>query len=211
VEPQVLHGRDEIIEPDLTNAAAFLVAGVITGGRVRMYWPSNTTQPGGDILGILQRFGANVEHELKSNSVVVSSSGSLNGCDLDLHSASELTPVVAGLAAFATGTTRIMGVGHIRGHETDRIAAIVSTLRAVGLTAEESATGLVIVGSQHAAPTITQPARDINLGTYADHRIAHLGALLGLRIRGINLVDIATTAKTMPDFPQRWTNMVFDR
>jgi 3-phosphoshikimate 1-carboxyvinyltransferase len=140
----------------------------------------------------------------------------LQGCDVDLHAASELTPVVAGLAAFAAGPTRISGVAHIRGHETDRLAAIVATLRAVGLSAQETPDGLLIGDNSDGTHASVQPQnvpqlRGATLETYADHRIAHLGALLGLRIPGVRLIDVATTAKTMPDFPQRWTNMVASR
>jgi 3-phosphoshikimate 1-carboxyvinyltransferase len=208
VEPRQLAAVDERVEPDLTNAAAFLIAAVITDGAVRMYWPSVTTQPGDEILGILSRFGAHVQRDLATATVTVTGSGMLHGDTLDLSAASELTPVVAGLAAFAKGQTRITGVGHIRGHETDRITAIVSTLRAVGVPAEETDDGLVIGVPVDSYPALMSQLHAADLPTFADHRIAHLAALLGLRIPGVRLIDVATTAKTMPDFPQRWAAMV---
>jgi 3-phosphoshikimate 1-carboxyvinyltransferase len=208
VEPRPLTAVGERVEPDLTNAAAFLIAATITDGTVRTYWPSVTTQPGDEILDILTRFGAHVQRDPATSSVTVTGSGTLHGYDFDLSSASELTPVVAGLAAFAEGQTRITGVGHIRGHETDRITAIVSILRAVGVSAEETEDGLLIGTPLDSNPTNVPQRHGTDLETFADHRIAHLGALLGLRIPGLRLIDVATTAKTMPDFPQRWSAMV---
>jgi 3-phosphoshikimate 1-carboxyvinyltransferase len=197
---------DERLEPDLTNAAAFLIAGVITGGAVEVPdWPRHTTQPGDGIRDVLARFGALTEllpgTTDDSATLRAASIGSLRGVDIDLREASELTPVVAGLAAVATGETRVTGVGHIRGHETDRIAAIVETLRAVGVAADELPDGLVVHGRGVAG------AHAAELKSYGDHRMVHLAALLGLVIPGITVDDTAATAKTMPDFPQRWASM----
>jgi len=208
VRPGPIAAQDELIEPDLTNAAAFLVAGVLSGGSVEVPdWPLATTQPGDHIRAVLDAFGARttVTATARDHAVVrAESAGALRGTHLDLRAASELTPVVAALGAFAEGDTTVCGVGHIRGHETDRIAAIATTLRAVGVAADEAPDGLVI----HGAGTHSPALHGAVLSTFADHRMAHLGALLGLRIPGIALDGIEATAKTLPDFPERWTAMV---
>jgi len=210
VRPGTLRAHDEAIEPDLTNAAAFLVAGVLSRGWTEVPgWPKVTTQPGDAIRGVLRAFGARAGFvddpgQGTGQGVVRASwAGGLRGIDLDLHDASELTPVVAGLAAFAEGVTTIRGVGHIRGHETDRIAAITATLQAVGVSAEPTADGLVVHGAGAGAGV-----HGAHLKTYADHRMAHLGALLGLVVPGVTLDDVGATAKTMPDFAERWAAML---
>jgi 3-phosphoshikimate 1-carboxyvinyltransferase len=200
VSPGPISALNQLIAPDLTNAAAFLAAGVLTAGRVEVLdWPETTNQPGDLIRVIISRFGARVERT--SNGVVALPDRPLTACDIDLSAASELTPVVAALAAFSRGTTRISGIAHIRGHETDRIAAIVNTLRSVGITANELHDGLAITGA-------TKRLTGTMLATYADHRMAHLAALLGLKVPGVLLDDVATTAKTLPQFPEIWSAMV---
>jgi 3-phosphoshikimate 1-carboxyvinyltransferase len=122
--------------------------------------------------------------------------------NLDLGEASELTPVVAALAACANGVSEITGVGHIRRHETDRIAAIITDLGLAGVKAEELPDGLRITGVGESG------FRAAVLQAFGDHRMAQLAAILGLRSPGIGVDDIGATAKTMPDFPQRWAQMV---
>lgn len=203
VEPGEVSALDQRIEPDLSNAAAFLVAGVITGGKVTVPgWPAETTQPGDLIRNVFEKLGAS--SELGPDGLSAWTEDELVGCDLDMHAASELTPAVAALAVFANGVTRITGVGHIRGHETNRIEAIVRELRALGINAEELADGLAIEGV--GASGKLSPTRPFD--TYADHRMVHLGALLALKCEELKVSDPQAAAKTMPDFVQRWEAMV---
>ena len=200
---RVSHGpiraADTRIEPDLTNASVFLAAAAITGGSVTVPgWPARSLQPGAMFLDVVERMGATVTHG--RGSVNVSGDGSLRGVDVDLTTASELTPVVAALGALAEGTTTISGVAHIRGHETDRLAALRTELHRVGCAAEETDDGLRITGSADLRPAI--------LHAYADHRMAHFAALLALRVRGVVIDDIACTSKTMPRFPQDWAGLI---
>ena len=189
---------DEVIEPDLTTAAVFLAAGLVAGGTVSVPgWPETTTQPGVRALDILAQMGGEVCSS--QSSVTVSGTGQISGIDIDLHDTSELTPVVAGLACLAEGPTVIRGVGHIRGHETNRLEALSREITALGGDCRETEDGLII----HPRP--------LNAGifhTYADHRMAHAGALIGLRIDGIELDDVECTSKTMPDFPRTWEGLV---
>ena len=201
VAPGPIAVRDWPIEPDLSNAAVFLAAAAITGGRVTVVgWPEESTQPGTEILSVLAQAGARIEPG--PDGMTVHGPDSLQGIDVDLHDASELTPTVAAVAALAAGPSRIRGVGHIRGHETDRIAALLTELTALGGAVTETPDGLEI----HPAPLRADAARPWR--AYADHRMATAGALVGLAVPGIAIDDIDSTSKTFPDFPAQWAALV---
>lgn len=201
VEPGPIAPLDEMIEPDLTNLATFMAAVGITGGRASFAWPSATTQAGEQILATLQAFGITCDFHpgASTESNVEVSASALVGADVDLREVSELTCTAAALAAVATGPSRIRGVGHIRGHETDRLQALESELRALGAEVTQTDDGLII----EPAPLTGRTFR-----TYADHRMAHAGALIGLVVPGIVLDDVACTTKTLPDFPGMWRQML---
>lgn len=188
------------IDPDLTNAAAFLAAGAVTGGSVTVPgWPTSSLQPGTQFLDVAQRMGCTATHD--GTAVTITGPHRLHGVDVDLHGASELTPVVAALAALAEGTTRITGVAHIRGHETDRLAALASELRKLGVAVVEHHDGLEITGSPRARESV-------ELASYEDHRMAHFAAIVALVTPGISVDDISCVSKTMPDFELRWNRLV---
>jgi 3-phosphoshikimate 1-carboxyvinyltransferase len=198
VSPGEVLALDVAVEPDLSNAAQFLGAALVTGGTVRVpHWPTHTTQAGDHLRGILELFGAAVE--LSRTGLTVRGTGGLHGVDLDLHDASELTPVVAALAALADGPSVIRGVAHIRGHETDRIAALATELNALGAEATETEDGLVIV---------PRPLHAGTFHTYADHRMVMAGALLGLAVPGLVVENPETVGKTLPGFPDLWTGFL---
>lgn len=199
VAPGQIKGIDQRIEPDLTNATVFLAAGGLTGGAVTIAgWPEQTVQPSAEIRQVLASFG--IETRLERAGLTASCSGKLHGADINLSRLSELTPVAAALAVFAEGTTTIRGIGHIRGHETNRIAAICTELSKLSVSVRELDDGLAITGSSpHFASEV--------FSTYADHRMVHLGALLALRIEGLRVANVQAAAKTMPDFQSRWERM----
>jgi 3-phosphoshikimate 1-carboxyvinyltransferase len=200
VSPGAIRPQNVTIEPDLSNAAPFLAAAAITGGTVTIpMWPTRTLQPGDVIRDILQYFGARVG--LESDNLQVQGTDHIHGVDLDLNAAAELTPVVAAVAALADHTSHLRGIGHIRGHETDRLAALETELRRVGCHAHQTDDGLII------HPRIL--GGDL-WRTYADHRMAQAGALLGLVVPEILLDDIGCTSKTMPEFEYLWTKMIKD-
>ncbi len=180
---------------DLSNAGPFLAAALIVGGTVRLQdWPARTTQPGALWEELLPRFGATTY--VHGNDLVVQASGGRwEGVDLDLGRVGELTPTVAALCALATSESTLRGIAHLRGHETDRLAALVTELAKVGVQATETEDGLII------RPGKLRPAA---FATYADHRMATFGALLGLAVPGCTVDDIDCTGKTLPDFPARW-------
>lgn len=193
-----LRGKELTIEPDLSNAAPFLAAAALTGGRVTIpHWPVHSTQPGALLVDILTEMGARVTR--RSGVLSVSGTGEIRGVDLDLSAASELTPSLFALAAFADSPSTLHGIGHIRGHETDRIAALVGNLRALGGKAEELEDGIRITPA---------PLRGGLWRAHHDHRMATAGAIIGLRVPGVEVDDIGTTAKTMPEFPQLWAEML---
>ncbi len=206
VAPGAIRARDVQIETDLSNAAPFLAAAIAAGGEVTVpHWPAATTQVGDRLRQILTAFGAEVM--LAGDRLTVTSNGAIHGVQLHIPEAGELAPTLVGLAALAahgTGTgngigSTITGIGHIRQHETDRIAALVSDINELGGRAEELPDGIAI----HPAALHGGPWR-----SHADHRMATTGALIGLRVPGITVDDIACTAKTLPEFPQLWAAML---
>jgi 3-phosphoshikimate 1-carboxyvinyltransferase len=201
VEPSEINGLDVLVEPDLSNATPFLAAALVSGGTVRVPgWPQHTTQAGDAIRRILDRMGADVR--LDRDGLTVVGGEELVGLDVDLRDAAELTPTVAALAALASTPSHIRGVAHIRGHETDRLAALSTELSALGGDVTETEDGLRITPA---------PLRGGRFRSYHDHRMATAGAILGLRVPGITVEDIGTTSKTIPDFVGLWTAMLEGR
>lgn len=198
VEPGPIAARDFTVEPDLSNAAPFLAAAMVTGGEVTIPdWPDETTQPGDALRGLLASMGASVV--LDGGNLTLSGTGEFTGLDADLHEVGELTPTIAALAALASSPSRLRGIAHLRGHETDRLAALVTEINRLGGDAEETDDGLVV-----------RP-RALHGGTfhsYADHRMATAGAVIGLVVPEVEVENIATTGKTLPEFPQMWAKML---
>lgn len=198
VHPGDIDAVDWVIEPDLSNATPFLAAAAVTGGEVRVpNWPSSTTQPGDAIRDILTAMGA--EAELRGGTLVVRGPEVLRGIDIDLHDVGELTPTVAALAALAEGRSWLRGIAHLRGHETDRLAALTTEIGRLGGSATETEDGLEITPS---------PLRGGLWHAYADHRMATAGAILGLSVPGVEVDDIGTTSKTLPGFERLWADML---
>ncbi len=189
---------DVPIEPDLSNAAPFLAAALVTGGAVRLGgWPTQSTQPGALFPDILMQLGARVTQD--GDVLTVTAGTGIRGGELDLSAASELTPTLVGIAAFAEEPTTFRGIGHIRLHETDRIAALAEGLRALGGEAEELPDGLRV---------LPRPLHGGPWAAHHDHRMATTGALVGLRVPGVEIDDIGTTAKTLPEFVALWERML---
>ncbi len=202
VEPGPISGGTFAIEPDLSNAGPFLAAAMVAGGSVTVTgWPTSTTQVGDEFDGILQQMGATIIRDERG--LTISSDGSIHGLDIDLSIGGELTPVIAALAAIADSPTVIRGVAHLRGHETDRLAALAAEINRIGGIARETPDGLEIDPSDNLHGALWQ--------TYEDHRMATAGAIIGLRVPGIEIEDITTTSKTMPNFDKMWLKMLEGR
>lgn len=200
VSPGQISAKDELIQPDLSNAAPFLAAAAITGGEVSLrHWPRTTTQPGDALRQILTEFGAEVS--LTDAALTVTGTNHIHAVDLDLSAASELTPVVAAIATLADGTSHLRGIGHIRGHETDRLTALETEFEKLGCKVDVHDDSLVI------HPRVMHGA---DFAAYADHRMAHAAAVIGLIVDEIVVDDIGCTAKTMPEFALLWQQMLSD-
>ena len=216
VPPGPILGRGVGIEPDLSNAAPFLAAALIAGGTVTIdHWPDTTTQVGDHLGRLLERYGATVsrgpeteQDGTPSHALTVDGGAgllggrTLPGVDLDLSLGGELAPTFAALAALAASPGRITGIGHLRGHETDRLAALAAELNRVGAHVTELDDGLEF------EPADPATLRGAAWNSYADHRMATTGALIGLAVPGVELDDIGTTAKTLPEFPELWAQML---
>jgi 3-phosphoshikimate 1-carboxyvinyltransferase len=198
VKPGALHGLDLVIEPDLSNAAPFLSIAMVCGGRVAIAdWPKKTTQPGDQLRTILADMGA--QFSFGDNGLTIIGTGKIHGIDVDLHDVGELTPSIAALAALADSPSHLRGIGHLRKHETDRLAALTREINALGGNVTEEETAL------HITPA---PLHAGVFHTYDDHRLATAGAVLGLVVDGIEVENIATTRKTLPDFPGLWGSLL---
>ena len=205
VEPGPIAAVDVAIEPDLSNAAPFLVAALVAGGAVTITgWPPQTTQVGAQLAQLLPRFGARVsldEDRLTVHAPEPTADGGrgIRGVDLDLSEAGELVPNLVALAAFADGPSTFTGIGHIRHHETDRLAALAAELTGLGGSVAELDDGLRI----EPVALTGGPWR-----AYADHRMATTGAIIGLAVPGVVVDDIGSTSKTLPQFTKLWEQML---
>ena len=198
VAPGPVTALDRVVEPDLSNAAPFLAAALATGGRVTVRdWPADITQPGAQLDRLFSAMGADVVRT--ADGLQVTGSGRVAPLEADLGDVGELTPVLAALCALADGPSRLTGIAHLRGHETDRIQALDEVLTAVGARVEQLPDGLVIT------PGPLRPAR---LDSYADHRMVHAAAVLGLAVDGVEVTDPGAVTKTLPDFRERWAGLL---
>lgn len=199
VEPGPIAGGSKAIEPDLSNAGPFLAAAMVAGGKVTIPdWPTVTTQVGDEFDGILQQMGASIIRDERG--LTITGNGEIHGIDIDLSIGGELAPVIAGLATLASTPSRLRGIAHLRGHETDRLAALATEINRIGGNCEGTEDGLIIKPSQNLHGGLWE--------TYEDHRMATTGAIIGLRVPGIVIENIGTTAKTMPNFTELWNKML---
>jgi 3-phosphoshikimate 1-carboxyvinyltransferase len=197
VAPGPVKAVDHVIEPDLSNAAPFLALAAVSGGTVTVRdWPRRTTQAGDALRGLLEQMGCRVS--LTPEGLSVTGTGELTGIDADLHDVGELTPVVAALCALATTPSQLRGIGHIRGHETDRLAALATELGGLGADVTEHADGLSVRPATLHGGTFH---------TYADHRMAHAGVVMGAAVDGVLVENVATTSKTFTDFAPFWASL----
>jgi 3-phosphoshikimate 1-carboxyvinyltransferase len=201
VEPGKLKAQDLIIEPDLSNAAPFMSIAMVCGGSVTIAdWPKVTTQPGDQLREIFSRMGAKVEFvDDKLIGGLKITGGAIHGIDVDLHDVGELTPAIAALCALADSPSYLQGIGHLRLHETDRLAALRAEINGLGGEVAEEPTALRIN---------PKPLHAGVFHTYEDHRLATSGATIGLVVEGIEVENIATTRKTITDFPGLWSSLL---
>ena len=192
-----IRAREMVIEPDLSNAGPFLAAVMVAGGELEILdWPETTTQVGSQYLKLLGSMGA--EFEKTATGMHIKSDGKIRGIDADLSEAGELTPTIAALAALADSPSKLSGIAHLRGHETDRLKALSSEINRIGGDCEETDDGLILnpkklTGGQWFS--------------YHDHRMATAGTIIGLAV-DVEIENIQTTAKTMPNFEKLWMETI---
>ena len=204
VLPSEIQGIRTLIEPDLSNAAPFLGAAMIAGGSVTIRdWPKSTTQPGDQLREIFTRMGGEITRSkgsaAQAEDLTITGSGSIHGIDIDLHDVGELTPSIAAVALLADSPSHLRGIGHLRLHETDRLAAIAIEFNNLG--------GKVIA-HEDSIEIHPAPLNGGTFHTYEDHRLATAAAMIGLRVPQVLVENIETTSKTFPDFPGLWSSML---
>ncbi|ODA91250.1 3-phosphoshikimate 1-carboxyvinyltransferase [Leifsonia xyli subsp. xyli] len=198
VQPGPIAARDVDIEPDLSNAAPFLAAAVVTGGSVTITgWPESTTQVGADLAHLLPLFGATVTKAV--DRLTVTGPERIQGIRLDLTTGGELAPALVAIAALADSPSEITGIGHICHHETDRLAALAAEINGFGGAVTELEDGLRVE---------PRPLTGGVWRSYEDHRMATAGAIVGLAVEGVEIENVATTAKTLPHFTELWARML---
>lgn len=212
VHPGSFSGFEMTIEPDLSNAGPFLAAAVVTGESVTIpHWPApaadssaGTTQVGDMWRELLPALGAQVRYAEGRLTVTGPAQLPEGGFSFDLSAGGELAPTMAAACAFVKGRVELTGIAHLRGHETDRLAALAAEINRLGGTAHDTADSLVIEApipaDAEAAPVLAR--------TYDDHRMATFAAIIGLRRPNVVVQNVATVAKTMPEFTAMWEDML---
>ena len=184
------------IEPDLSNAMPFLAGALATGSQVTIAgWPDDSLQPAARIIELLTSMGADVQ--ATAAGLRVTGSGQINGIDADLSEVGELTPVLTALATLASSPSQFTGIGHLRRHESDRLAALASEIGKLGGNVTETADGLRIGPAPLRADGAAFDSHD-------DHRLVMAAAVIGLATGGLRVRNAATVGKTFPGFSQVW-------
>ena len=212
VHPGSFPGFEMTIEPDLSNAGPFLAAAVVTGESVTIpHWPApaadssaGTTQVGDMWRELLPALGAQVRYAEGRLTVTGPAQLPEGDFSFDLSAGGELAPTMAAACAFVKGRVELTGIAHLRGHETDRLAALAAEINRLGGAAHDTADSLVI----EAPIPATAEAAPVLAHTYDDHRMATFAAIIGLRRPNVVVQNVATVAKTMPEFTAMWEDML---
>ena len=198
VPPSPIGALDRHLEPDLSNAAPFIALAVVTGGQVLIRdWPADSLQPAAAMMAVFEALGATFT--ATPNGMLAAGTGRVTGIDADLRDLGELVPTITAVCAVADTDSHLTGIGHIAGHETDRLVALAVEINGLGgdVTAD--------AGSLRVRPASLRGGR---WRTYHDHRMATCGSIIGAVTPGVLIEDVATTAKTFPDFPTTWREAV---
>lgn len=192
VAPGGYQAADVTIEADASAASYFLAAAAVCGGRVRIEGVgADSSQGDVRFADVLADMGASVRWGPDWIELEGPAGGQLQGVRADLSALSDTAPTLAAVAVFAAGPTEVTGVGFIRAKETDRIAAVVTELKRLGIEATETNDGFVV------HPGNPQPAE---VHTYDDHRMAMAFTVVGLAAPGVTILDPGCVAKTYPGF-----------
>jgi len=188
------------IEPDLSNAAPFLAAALVTGGQLTIAgWPARSLQAADQILDVLCQMGAACA--LTPAGLQIKGTGRIRGIRADLRDVNELAPVLTPLAALADAPSEFTGIGHMRLHESDRLAALAREFGELGGQVTELSDGLRIEPRPLRAGQAPFDSHD-------DHRLVMAAAVLGLATPGLHVRNAATVGKTFPAFGSLWQQML---
>lgn len=194
VAPGPVQALDRRIEPDLSNAAPFIALAVVTGGTVLIRdWPADSLQPAAAMRAVFEALGATFT--VTPEGMLAAGTGEISGIHADLRDLGELVPTIAAVCAVAGTDSHLTGIGHIAGHETDRLVALAAEINGLGGDVTADSDSLRVRPAQ---------LRGGRWRTYHDHRMATCGAIIGAVTPGVLIEDVATTAKTFPDFPTTW-------
>jgi 3-phosphoshikimate 1-carboxyvinyltransferase len=148
---------------------------------------------------VVSRMGATAEPV--PGGLRVTGSGAVHGITANLRDVSELAPVLVAAAALADSPSTFTGIGHMRTHECDRLAALAGEIGALGGDVTELADGLRIRPRPLRAGAAVFDSHD-------DHRLVMAAAVLGLVVPGVRVGNAATVAKTFPGFTALWQQML---
>ena len=182
--------REYQIEPDASSASYFFAAAALTGGRVKVkHLHLNSVQGDVQFVRVLEEMGCHVSAD--TDGIEVIGPERLHGIDVDMNALSDTALTLAAIAPFADSKTIIRNIEHTRWQETDRIHAMVTELRKLGVSVVEHRDGVEIMPA---------PIVPVAIDTYRDHRVAMAFSLIGLRVPGIQICDPGCVSKTFPRF-----------
>ncbi len=200
VPPGIPEGGDRVVDGDWSSAAFMLGAAAATGGEVRVRGlPSPASQADGRVLEVLRAFGAHAHHDEEGGGVAHASGPVTRPVDVDLANSPDLAPLVGALACLVPGRSRVRGAAHLRTKETDRIAAVVASARALGCVAEERPDGFVVTGLMRSQNGRSHSPR-ARIDPRRDHRIAMAFAVAGLGAAGAEILTPECIGKSYPAF-----------
>ena len=189
---QNIHIGTYYIEPDVSAACYFYGIAALTGGSVTVRNVKFSSMQGDmKFLGLLERMGCTVIETPDGICVSGPAQGEYSGIDADMNDFSDQALTLAALAALAKTDTRIRNIGHIRGQECNRMAAIVNELKKCGIECREEGDDIII---RHGTP------HGALIDTYEDHRVAMAFSLLGLKVKGIMIENPECCSKTFEDY-----------
>ena len=185
--------REYSVNGDYPSAAAVLAAGALTNGSIAVERLYVDRQGERAVVDWLARTGAGISHD--GERVRLEGHDGLRGADFDGDQATDAVLAMLPVAAHSRGTSRFHGIGNLRLKECDRISVPVRELRRFGVDCDEERAAIVVRGRPEGY------GGGHEAGTYHDHRVAQMLAIMGLRSReGVAVRDAQTVGKSYPGF-----------
>ena len=188
----LLSPKSVTVEGDWSNAAFMLAAGAVAPQANVSITALDADSLQGDraILELLVRFGADVRR--KKDKITVRS-GELCGIDIDATNIPDLVPILAVVAAAASGRTVIRGASRLKLKESDRLASVSDMLFTLGASIAKTDDGLIIDGGKRLTGGV--------VSSHSDHRIAMSAAVASLLCDGdVTVTGAEAVEKSYPAF-----------